>query len=79
MLPVRRRPVLRAAHLRACRPQAAVGDVDDEGDGDAVCEGEGEREGEGDFDGRGEEGVEREGEGEVAAVRDGADWTGVDT
>jgi hypothetical protein len=33
----------------------------------------------GDFDGRGEEDVEREGAGEVAATRDGIVWTGVGT
>jgi hypothetical protein len=33
----------------------------------------------GDFDGRGEDDVEREGAGEVAAARDGTVWTGVDT
>ena len=55
--------------------------MDDEGDGDAVCEGEGEpeREGLGDFDGRGEDDAEREGAGEVAATRDGSVWTGVGT
>ncbi len=57
--------------------------MDDEGDGDAVCEGDGEgkpeRDGLGDFNGRGEDDVEREGAGEVAATRDGAVWTGVGT
>jgi hypothetical protein len=54
--------------------------VDDEGDGDAVCEGDGEDEpervGVGDLDGRGEDGDEREGGGDVAATRDGTVWTG---
>jgi hypothetical protein len=68
---------------RVCRPQAVGGDVDDEGDREAVCEGDGEgepeRDGVGDFDGRGEDDVEREGAGEVAATRDGTVWPGVDT
>jgi hypothetical protein len=55
--------------------------VDDEGDGDAVCEGDGEdepeRDGLGDFDGRGEEDVEREGAGEVPATYDGTVRAGV--
>ena len=33
----------------------------------------------GDFDGRGEDDVEREGAGEVAATRDGTVWAGVGT
>jgi hypothetical protein len=57
--------------------------VDDEGDGDAVCEADGEgeleREGLGDFDGRAEDDVEREAAGEVAFTRDGTVWTGVGT
>lgn len=57
--------------------------MDDEGDGDAVCEGDGEgepeRDGVGDCDGRAEADVEREGTGEVAATRDGTAWTGVGT
>jgi hypothetical protein len=46
--------------------------VDDEGDGDAVCDGddEGEPDGLADFDGAGDD-TEREGTGEVAAPRDG--------
>jgi len=52
-------------------------------DGDDVCEGDGdgepERGGLGDFDGRGEEDVEREGAGEVAATCDGIVWTGAGT
>ena len=57
--------------------------MDDEGDGDAVCEGDDEgepvRDGVGDFDGRGEDDVERGGAGEVAATREGIAWPGVDT
>jgi len=50
--------------------------VDDEGDGDAVCDGddEGEPDGLADFDGRAEDDTEREGAGEVAATRDGTAW-----
>jgi hypothetical protein len=51
--------------------------VDDEGDGDAVCEGDGEGEPErdalGDFD------LSGEGAGEVATMRGGLVWTGVGT
>ena len=55
--------------------------MDDEGDGDAVCDGddEGEPDGLADFDGRAEDDVEREGAGEVADTRDGTVWTGVGT
>jgi hypothetical protein len=64
---------------RVCRPQAVGGDVDDEGDREAVCEGDGEgepeRDGVGDFDGRDED----EGAGEVAATRDGTVWPRVGT
>ena len=42
-------------------------------------EGEPERDGVDDFDGRGEDDVEREDAGEVAATRDGTVWTGVGT
>ena len=47
----------------------------DEGDGDAVCDGddEGEPDGLADFDGA-EDDTEREGAGEVAAMRDGTAW-----
>jgi len=50
--------------------------VDDEGDGDAVCDGddEGEPDGLADFDGPAEDDTEREGAGEVAARRDGTAW-----
>ena len=46
-----------------------------------MCEGDDEPEGDGlgDFDGRGEDDVEREDVGEVAATRDGTVWTGVGT
>jgi hypothetical protein len=54
-----------------------AGGVDDEGDGDAVCEdGEGEPDGLADFDDRAEDDAEREGAGEVAATRDGTAWVG---
>ena len=55
--------------------------MDDEGGGDAVCEGEGEpkRDGLGDFDDSGEDEVEREGAGEVATMCGGLVWTGVGT
>ena len=57
--------------------------MDDEGDGDAVCEGDGEgepeRDGLGVFDGRAEDDVECEGASVVAAMRDGTVRTGVDT
>ena len=48
----------------------------DEGDGDAVCDGddEGEPDGLADFDGPAEDDTEREGAGEVAAMRDGTAW-----
>jgi hypothetical protein len=56
----------------------AAGWVDDEGDGDAVCEGddEGEPDGLADFDGRAEDDAERGGAGEVTAARDGTAWVG---
>jgi hypothetical protein len=57
--------------------------VDDEGDGDAVCEGDGEAEPErdalGDFDGSGDDEAERDGAGEVAIMRGGLVWTSVGT
>jgi hypothetical protein len=56
--------------------------VDDEGDGDAGCEGDDEGEpdcdGLGDFEGRADD-VEREGAGELAAAREGTVWTWVGT
>jgi hypothetical protein len=56
----------------------AGGGVDDEGDGDAVCEGddEGEPDGLADFDGRAEDDAGREGADEVTATRDGTAWVG---
>ena len=55
--------------------------MDDEGDGDAVCDGEGERELDGvcDFDGRAEDDVTREGGADVAATREGTVWPMVGT
>ena len=55
--------------------------MDDEGDGDAVCECDGEPEADGvdDFDGRAEDDGERESADEVAATRDGTVWPGADT
>ena len=54
-----------------------AGGVDDEGDGDAVCDGDDAGEdGLADFDGRAEDDAEREGAGEVAATRDGTAWVG---
>ncbi len=56
--------------------------MDDEGDGDAGCEGDDEGEpdcdGLGDFEGRADD-VEREGAGELAATREGTVWTWVGT
>ena len=55
--------------------------MDDEGDGDAGCEGDVESEpdrGLGDFEGRAAD-VEREDAGELAATREGTVWTWVGT
>lgn len=57
--------------------------MDDDEDGDAVCEGDGEedpaRDGLGDFEGWGGDDVEREGADEVAATCDGTARTEVGT